>query len=55
VDTYIRTNGKWAKISGQRGMWHVALGWGGNIKATYVYTYPTKVGALIAGKNWCAD
>jgi hypothetical protein len=55
METYIRSNGKWAKVSGQRGKWHVAHGWHGDTKAVHVYTYPTKDGALISARNWCAD
>jgi hypothetical protein len=51
----IRTNGKWAKVSGSRGKWAVAKGWAGSFAAVRVLTYPTKDGALIAAKGWVAD
>ncbi len=51
----IRKNGKWAKVSGQRGKWSVAKGWKDEVKAVRVLSYPTKCGALIAANYWVND
>lgn len=50
-----RKNGKWAKISGQRGKWSVAQGWNGSLKAVHVFLYPTKDFALLATRHWLND
>jgi hypothetical protein len=50
-----RKDAKWAKVSGQRGCWHCAKGWRGQFKATYLQTYPTKDGAVIAAHHWVSD
>jgi hypothetical protein len=55
MEKTLRTNGKWAKISGKRGCWTLAQGWSGNFKAAKLRTYPTKDGALIAGRYWVND
>ena len=57
MEKTIRSNGKWAKVSGQRGKWTVAKGWAGEVSArpNHVLTYPTKDGALIAANYWIND
>lgn len=55
MDKTIRSNGKWAKISGKRGAWTCAKGWQGDIKAAHIHIYPTKEGALISARYWIED
>ena len=55
MEKTVRSNGKWFKVSGKRGAWTVAKGWEGQIQADKFLTYPTKDGAMIAGKYWLAD
>ncbi len=55
MEKTIRSNGKWAKVSGSRGKWTVAKGWEGNFAANKMQTWPTKDGALIAAANWVND
>jgi hypothetical protein len=55
MEKTIRTNGKWAKVSGRRGRWAVAKGWAGQFGAAVILTYPTKDGAMIAARGWVKD
>jgi hypothetical protein len=55
MEKTIRSNGKWAKVSGTRGKWAVAKGWAGDFNAIRVLTYPTKDGALVAARGWVND
>lgn len=49
-----RANGKWAKVSGKRGRWIVAMGWAGSFKGkTQIWT--TKDGAMICATYWLND
>ncbi len=51
----IRGNGKWAKVSGQRGKWTLAKGWEGDFKAVRMSVWHTKDGAMIAAHYWLED
>lgn len=49
-----RANGKWAKVSGKRGRWIVAMGWAGSfVGKTQIWT--TKDGAMICANYWLND
>jgi hypothetical protein len=55
MDTYIRGNGKWAKISKvKRGTYAVAFGWDGKLKADRIQTGP-RGWAQIAAEHWIKD
>jgi len=54
-DTYFRKGIKWAKISGQRGSWSVALGWRGEFKARRVQKTVTKLHAEVIARNYVND
>ena len=55
MEKTIRSNGKWAKVSGTRGKWACAKGWDGQIKANQVHYWPTKDSALISASYWIND
>ncbi len=55
MDKVIRKNGKWAKISGKRGAYILALGWQGDFAASKLQKWPNKYGAEIAARYWLND
>jgi hypothetical protein len=55
TERYFREGAKWAKVSGQRGKWIVALGWRGEIQAARVNTANTKLLAETIARNYVAD
>ena len=52
TEKYFRGNGKWAKVSGKRGRWAVALGWNGSFSARNVQIWRVKDDAVMVAKNW---
>jgi hypothetical protein len=55
TDRYFRKGLKWAKVSGQRGKWTVALGWKSETQASSVRTTPTKLLAEVIARNFVDD
>lgn len=54
TDRYFRKGFKWAKVSGSRGKWTVALGWKSEFQARRVQTANTKLLAEVIGRNFVA-
>jgi len=54
-DRYLRGGFCWAKISGKRGKWAVALGWKSNHVATYIRETPTLFHATAIAEGWIKD
>jgi hypothetical protein len=52
TERYFRKNGKWAKITGERGKWACAHGWKGQTKAIRLFYYPTKEFAIESARYW---
>lgn len=55
MEKTLRSNGKWAKVSGSRGKWACAKGWAGQVAAAQVHYWPTKDGALVSATYWIND
>lgn len=55
TESYFRKDIRWAKVSGRRGAWTVALGWKGEFKARTVQKAHTKDLATIIARFWVDD
>jgi hypothetical protein len=55
-EKYIRSNGKWAKITHvARGKYAVAYGWAGQFNAVRMHSGGTKDWADISARSWIND
>lgn len=55
AEKYHRKGIKWAKVSGSRGKWSVALGWKGEFEARKVQTTSTRLHADCIARNYVGD
>lgn len=55
IEKTTRRNGKWAKVSGSRGAWTVALGWQGELRAHRMQHTATRLHADCIATNYLND